>query len=146
MNLLASITHTDLLIAFGVVSFLLFLFVLRIKGHLSFTVSTVILDHWGDCIGLFLILLGVTIIMVSPLYTSQTATVQVMTTGSGLITAGFVALKLKTVPSSDNGGSSTTTDTHTTEVTPSVPLTASSGSTVVVGSIIPTPIEEEKKE
>lgn len=62
-------------------------------------------EHWGDYVGIFLIVLGIVVMFLVPgIYHGQDAIVQkIMDTGSSLVGAGLMALKLKPASGKTNG-------------------------------------------
>jgi len=59
--------------------------------------------HWGDCIGILLLLLGGSLII---LYAAKTGDWnEVKTLGVGLASAALIVLKLRTNPKNGNGQS-----------------------------------------
>jgi hypothetical protein len=126
-------SHTDwILLAFLAVYIafkFLYLFWPHTQNSLDF--SFILHAHWGDCIGIWLILLGVIIALTVPwlYHGNETVMVSITRTGDGLIAAGIMALKLKTVPGPAPAEDMTQTTTATT----------SSSSTVTPPKVVEEP-------
>ena len=62
--------------------------------------------HWGDLVGLTVLLLGIMMVMVAPLYLAAPDADKVFSVGNGLVIGAMGFLKLRTqqkVPNGNNG-------------------------------------------
>jgi hypothetical protein len=129
------ITHKDLIFLSCIIAYIY----LKRRGLLPSVRQNLLNQHFGDLVGLLLILLGVAMIMVAPLYSNPTYYTQISVAAGGLISAGYIALKLKTSAPENQQVSTTTTSAAVAPIVQAPPSATQSVVTTDTKTVVQTP-------